>query len=201
MIAEQCYDELVSGSKRSDDPAVATVETPQVVQLPPSQPREEHKPVDNGNVVPLQRQPTPAPRSPTPPRREGSPAPALPAPDAQVDQVIEQEPITPVWITSVPPSYQKGAQKFIESLEAKGGFKVDEKGYLVLEGRKIDYLVDDFLRVTNLPYNKGELPHEVESWLRTKRVTTFRNPNLVIRPKWTPVYSLRRSTMGQRTAR
>ena len=104
----------------------------------------------------------------------------------------------PKWTSNLPPSYQKDASRFLEDLESRGDFRVDTKGHLVLDGRKINYLVGDFLRITHIPYNQGTLPVEVETWLRGHNMTKFRNPLLKIRPKWKSMYPLRRSTRAKR---
>ena len=211
VIAEQCYDELV-GRQRPAQP---------VLELPPQEPLEEHKPVDNGNqpaTEPAQaaavRGASPAPVAPVTAAHTEAPAEApapLPEPDdapasppaapPHREPALQCQSVDPVRLKSLPPSFRADACKFADSLAAKGGFKVDNAGRLILDGKRINFLVEDLLRITNVPFNRDELPIQVESWLRAKNVTKFRNPSLVIRPAWTPVYSLRKSTMARRAER
>lgn len=132
------------------------------------------------------------------------PLPTVTAPAVEPAAFEEEEENgspDPPWLADIPNGFKKDAANFIAKLVDKGGFEISDSGHLIIDGRRLNFLAGDFLRTTNVPYNKGQLPAEVESWLRSKNVTKFRNPILKIRPKWEKVYSWRKSTTAKRAGR
>ena len=106
------------------------------------------------------------------------------------------------WFAVLPASFRKDCNKLLENLLNTEGFKISNKGELVINSNPIpNYHITDFLRTVCIPYNKGQLPLQLQEWFRNHNITKFRNRLVAIRPKWVKQYSWRKSTEAQRQDR
>jgi hypothetical protein len=105
----------------------------------------------------------------------------------------------PSYQNYIPPAYQSEAQRILNLLKDTGEFKTAPlSGNIIIKNQELKYPLVDFLRFTCVPFTQGTFPIEVQEWLRDKKVTQFMNHLAVIKPKWEPMYSFRKSTMARR---
>lgn len=118
-----------------------------------------------------------------------------------LDSISDLEELIPghKWVEELPPSFRREGLRLLKQIDQAKGFSVDSKGFIYLDKKLVEnYSISDFLRVTCIPFHKGEIPNPLKEWLKTNQITKFRNHLATIRPAWTKRYSWRKSTMGTR---
>ena len=120
--------------------------------------------------------------------------PNSPKPNRSLDQVIPEHKI----IENLPLSYRQCAVKLLRTLNETNEFTADDEGQIFIKNNKIpNYSVEQFLRATCIPFSKADIPLLLQSWLKEKGITKFRNHLARIRPDWVNKYGSRASTMGR----
>ena len=105
------------------------------------------------------------------------------------------------WINQLPVSYRQSSERFLRQLEATGEFKVGEDGEIIIKGASVPNLnISTFLRITCIPFHKGQLPEIVRQWLRKKAIKV-RNHKVKLAPNWINKFVSKKSTMARLLAR
>lgn len=100
------------------------------------------------------------------------------------------------WLSALPPSFRSKGRKLLVQLQEAGGFAISNTGQISINNTAVeDYDIGTLLRTLVIPFHRGQLPQQIEEWLRSKNMTKFRNHLIKIRPRWEPLYNLRASTM------
>ncbi len=98
------------------------------------------------------------------------------------------------WTSDLPPSYRKEGAQLLQRLQ-EAGLQVSDTGVVSVSGQSMpDYHIGTLLRTTSVPFHRGQIPLQLQEWLRTKGMVKFRNHLATIRPQWRKRYSLRTST-------
>ena len=189
VIAEQCYQDLTRKLENNDEKMeVDSPESGTKTLEPPS--------AESVDVPPPSPSATPAePSAPDDVTEDEPNIQTHPTNDESSNESAQNK-----WVQDLPPAYKEPAETFINTLEKAGGFEITESGFIQLDGDVLPYHISDFLRTTQVPFNKNPLPYIVQEWLRKKNISSFQNTQLQLAPKWESIVHWRKYTTHRRKA-
>ena len=116
-------------------------------------------------------------------------------PNRNLEEVFPERKV----INNLPLSYQQCGLKLLQTLQETNEFGVNIDGEILIKDNPIpNYSLEQFFRTTCIPFHKSDIPLSLQSWLREKNITKFRNHLARIRPNWVNKYGSRASTMARR---
>lgn len=94
-------------------------------------------------------------------------------------------------------AYQRQGYAFLLKLKSYSDFSLTDDGTIQIKGIDLEpFNVTTLLRIAFLKFHQGEIPFELQEWLKNKEIQ-FPTSKIKLRPKFQPKYQLRTSTLAK----
>jgi len=94
-------------------------------------------------------------------------------------------------------AYQRQGYAFLLKLKSYSDFSLTDDGTIQIKGIDLEpFNVTTLLRIAFLKFHQGEIPFELQEWLKNKQIQ-FPTSKIKLRPKFQPKYQLRTSTLAK----